>query len=443
MSTAHHATPGAHQHSTYLPSEQTMTAARRIMARCDELAAISALPDGILRAYLTEEHRRHNALAAHWMQEAGMATWQDAAGNQCGRIEGREPGLPALLIASHLDTVPYAGRYDGILGVLIGIETARRMAPHSAQLPFAIEVAAFGDEEGTRFGATLLGSRAMAGTWDPTWWDVKDEDGITLREAFEVFGLDADRVGEAARKPADLVGYLEAHIEQGPYLEIADRPLGVVTSIAGARRFRISVLGEARHAGGTPYARRRDALIGASQAVLDIERIGREKQAIATVGQMTAVPGAVNVVPGRADLSLDLRAETDELRDDAWAAIETELENLCSERGLEYEAEEIHTAGTVYCDHQLSQAVAAGIVHTGDPDPMQLYSRAGHDAMAMAALTPVAMLFTRCHDGISHHPEESVTTEDVAAALNALETAVWKTAENYDAGEFSVGGTAA
>lgn len=407
---------------------ETTRVGETIMARCDELAGISALPEGILRAYLTEEHRQHNDLAAQWMEEAGLRTWQDAAGNQCGRLEGREPGLPALMLASHLDTVPDAGRYDGILGVLTSIEVARRLAPYADQLPFAVEVTAFADEEGTRFGATLLGSRAVAGTWDPSWLEIADEDGITMRQAFETFGLDPEQVTTAARSPEDLIGYLEAHIEQGPYLERDNRALGVVTSIAGARRFRVSIHGEARHAGGTPYERRRDALIGASQAVLDIEAIGRGMQAIATVGQIKADPGAVNVVPGLAEFSVDLRAATDQQRDEAWNAITEAIETFCTERGLTVEFEEVHEAATVYCDPGLMSAITAGTASTGEHDPMQLFSRAGHDAMAMAAITNIGMLFTRCHDGISHHPDESVLTEDVTATVEAMETAVWEVA---------------
>ncbi|GAA1135767.1 allantoate amidohydrolase [Nesterenkonia lutea] len=406
-------------------------AAARIMARCDELAAISALPDGILRAYLTEEHQRHNALAAAWMTEVGMETWQDAAGNQCARLEGREPGLPALIIASHLDTVPDAGRYDGIMGVLLGIETARLLGPHARELPFAVEIVAFADEEGARFGATLLGSRAMAGTWDPHWWEVADAEGISMAQAFWDFGLDPEKVDDAARSPEELVGYLEAHIEQGPYLEAAQRPLGLVSSIAGARRFRLAIQGEARHAGGTPYERRRDALIGAAQAVLDVERIGRERGVIATVGQLETRPGAVNVVPGEADLSLDLRAESDELRDAAWEEIHTALAGFCAQRNLELTVEEIHSAPTVTCSERLRRALAAGVAATGDAEPITLYSRAGHDAMAMASVTDVAMLFTRCEDGISHHPQENVMVTDVALALQALESTVWEVAREH------------
>lgn len=417
--------------TTREPDTASAAAATRIMARCDELAEISAMPEGILRAYLTEEHRRHNALAARWMAKAGLRVWQDAAGNQCGRLEGARPGLPALIIGSHLDTVPDAGRYDGILGVLLGIEAARRLAPQSNELPFALEIIAYADEEGTRFGATLLGSRAMAGTWDPAWWETADAEGVTMAQAFRDFGLDPEKIGDAARAPEDLAGYLEAHIEQGPYLEAAGRPLGLVSSIAGARRFTLNILGEARHAGGTPYERRRDALIGAAQAVLDVERIGRARGVIATVGQLRVHPGAVNVVPGEVEFSLDLRAESDTLRDSAWEEIHAALSSFCGQRGLELVIEEIHSAPTVSCSPRLRQALAGGVAETGDQDPITLYSRAGHDAMAMAAVTEIGMLFTRCEDGISHHPEENVLEADVALALQALECAVWTLAAQH------------
>lgn len=406
------------------PSPRTLEAAARIMARCEQLAAVSAMAGGIERTYLTPEHAVHNALAAGWMAEAGLATWQDAAGNQCGRLEGSAPGLPALLLASHLDTVPDAGKYDGILGVLIAIETAARLRERAGELPFAIETVAFGDEEGTRFGATLLGSRALAGTWNPEWFGIQDAHGTTLEEAFRGFGLDPERIGEAARRPEDLAGYLEVHIEQGPYLEEAGRALAAVTSIAGARRFQLTVTGEARHAGGTPYERRRDALIGASRAVLDIEAIARAEGAIATVGQFEAFPGAVNVVPGRAEFSLDLRARSDGLRDRVWDLILEAMQAFCSERKLGLAVREIHSAPTVPCTPRLMEAVRAGIRTTGDAEPMELFSKAGHDAMAVAAVTDMAMLFVRCEDGISHAPAEKVTVEDVAVALDAFEAAV-------------------
>ncbi len=405
--------------------------ARRIMDRCDEIAMLSARPDGIERVYLSPQHAAADKLAAGWMTEAGMTTWMDAAGSRCGRIEGREPGLPALVLGSHLDTVPDAGRYDGILGVLLAIETARRIAPRAGELPFALEVIAFHEEEGVRFRSTLLGSRAFAGTWSEDLWERTDVDGITLEQAFRDFGLDPATVGDAARRPEDLVGYLEAHIEQGPYLEAEGLPLGVVSVIAGARRFEITVTGEARHAGGTPYDRRHDALVGASQAVVAIEEIGRRRGVIATVGQMVVEPGAINVVPGLARFSLDLRAEDDASRDAAWDEIEQTLAELCSTRGLKLEVDQIHSAHGVETAAHLRAAITSGVKQAvgNDEEPMVIWSRAGHDAMAVADVCDVAMLFTRCHDGISHHLDESVLTEDVAVALDAFEAAVWAVAE--------------
>ncbi|MGH1563708.1 allantoate amidohydrolase [Mumia sp. DW29H23] len=398
--------------------------ARTALERCDALAALSAREGRIDRFYLTAEHAAANALAGSWMQAAGMDTWTDAVGNVCGRLEGATPGLPSLLLGSHLDTVPDAGRYDGPLGVVLAIAVAERLRDRMPSLPFALEVVGFSDEEGTRFGSALMGSCGLAGTWDDGWWDQRDDDGVTLREAFAEFGLDPAAVGDAARDPASLVGYLESHIEQGPSLEQEDLPLGVVSSIAGARRFALRVVGEARHAGGTPYERRRDALVGASHAVVDVERIARDEGVIATVGSLHVHPGAVNVVPGRVDLTLDLRAEHDADRDRAWELIADAVEKRCAERGLTFEVVETHRAPAVAMDGALREAVAAGIRTTTGEEPRVLFSRAGHDAMAVAAVTPVAMQFVRCHDGISHHPDEAVRLDDVALAIDAFAAAV-------------------
>ncbi|HEV2633857.1 MAG TPA: allantoate amidohydrolase [Actinocrinis sp.] len=414
-----------------------MNAHTAILQRCDDLAALSALPDGLIeRTYLTPEHAAANTLVGKWMDEAGLRTWQDAAGNQCARLEGERPGLPALLLGSHLDTVPRAGRYDGILGVMIAVDVAGQVAAavreQGLRLPFALEIAAFGDEEGTRFGATLLGSRALAGTWDPAWWQLVDADGVSLREAFTAFGLDPAAVGEAARRPQDLVGYLEAHIEQGPVLEERDRALGLVSSIAGARRLLITVTGRAAHA-GTPYAARRDALAGASEAVLAIEALAKPHRLAATVGRMSVVPGAVNVVAGSATFSLDVRAASDQVRDEGLAAILAETDRICARRGLTFEVEHTHAAATVHCAPGMVAALDHGIRVAGDGDPLSLLSTAGHDAMAVAAVTDVGMLFIRCAGGVSHHPEESVLEADVELAVQAMYPAVLHLAQTYPA----------
>jgi allantoate deiminase len=400
------------------------TSAAAVLARCDELARHTSRDDGLIeRVYLSPEQAAVDRFAADWMSEAGMTTWRDAAGNRCGRIEGQAPGLPALLIGSHLDTVPAAGRYDGILGVLGAIAVVDRIRASGRPLPVALEVVAFADEEGTRFGRALLGSRALAGSWDDAWWDLHDHAGTTLREAFAAADLDPARVGDAARRPEELVGYLEAHIEQGPYLEEADRALGVVTSIAAARRLLVTIHGHAGHA-GTPFARRRDALAGASEAVLAVERIARAEGLIATVGHLSVEPDAVNVIPGEVEFSVDLRAEHDADRDRVWDQIATEIGRICAARGLSHDVEQTHAAPAAWCDDRMRQAVERGIRATGDADPLALFSRAGHDAMAVAEVTGMGMLFVRCAGGISHHPDEAVTEPDVAAMLDALEAAV-------------------
>jgi allantoate deiminase len=419
--------------------DRIAAAARRVMARCDELARVTATPGRIERVYLSPEHARVNRLAAEWMRELGMRTRQDAAGNQIGRLDRvvgdtLDPDAPALIIGSHLDTVLDAGRFDGIVGVLMGLEIARLLRTpvgdgrFGVALPFALEVVAFSDEEGTRFGKALLGSSAVAGLWDEDWWALTDADGTSLRQAFLEFGLDPARIGEAARRPDELVGYLEAHIEQGPELDRRGEPLAVVSSIASARRFQLVVEGEARHAGGTPYDMRRDALLGASEAALAVERICRdEHHIIGTVGQLEAYPGAVNVVPGEARFSLDLRGEFDETRDHVWDELSRELDAIMGRRGLRWSSREVHSAAAVMCAPLLQDVVREGIGAADAPggeDPAVIFSRAGHDAMSIGAITDVGMLFLRNPDGISHHPGESVSAPDVALGIRALAESV-------------------
>jgi allantoate deiminase len=405
--------------------------AELILERCDDLAGLSSTPERLERVHLSPEHRAANDLVESWMSEAGLSTWQDAAGNQCGRIEGVTPGLPALLLGSHIDTVSDAGRYDGMLGVLLAIATASRLRERATTLPFAIEVIAFSDEEGTRFGNALLGSRAIAGTWKEEWWALADKDGITLAEAFQDFGLDPARLHGAFRRPQNYVGYLEAHIEQGPILEDADRRLAVVTSIAGARRLALTVTGKAGHAGGTPFDRRKDALVGASEIVVAVERLSKQHATIGTVGRMNVFPGGVNVIPGRVEFSLDVRAEFDASRDECLADIMATAREICERRGLTLSEHELYRADAVLCDSRLQRAVEAGIRSTGDEEPLAFWSRAGHDGMAVVDLTPIAMLFIRCRGGVSHHPDESVKKSDVAAALDAFEAAVLAIASEH------------
>jgi allantoate deiminase len=405
----------------FSPTAAQRAAAARVMARCDELAAISSIDDGVYRSYLTPEHARCNARVAGWLEEAGLAAWQDAAGNLCGRLAAAATGPQrTLLLGSHLDTVRNAGKYDGILGVLLGLEVMAGFRAAGEALPFHVDLLGFGDEEGARFGTTLLGSRAVAGTWEPAWFDLRDRDGTTLGEALRAFGCDPAAIGDASRAGEDLVGYLEVHIEQGPVLEENHQPLGVVPSIAGARRFRVRVSGRAGHAGTVPMNMRQDALVAAAGAVHLVERIAARFEIVATVGQLQCYPGAPNVIPGDCEFSVDIRAGRDHTRDLAVDALKEEVARLTGTRGMRVAWEETHRAAAVECASWL-QRVLENCVLDLRLNPVSIVSGAGHDAMSLAAITDVGMLFVRCAEGISHHPAESVTEDDVAAALAALE----------------------
>lgn len=396
--------------------------AARLMARCDELAEISSDPTCLSRFYLTPEHRRTNDRVAGWMQAAGLHTWEDSAGNLWGRYAAAEDSpTPAksLIVGSHLDTVPNAGRYDGMLGVLSALSAVEQLQAAKIRLPFHIDIVGFGDEEGSRFGSTLLGSRAVAGTWQEAWWELKDTEGTSLRSAFEQFGLNPEKIGEATRSPKELLGYLELHIEQGPVLEQRGEPMGVVTAIAGARRFQIELAGYAGHAGTVPMEMRRDALAGAAEFILAAETVAKEVGVVATVGRCEALPGGVNVIPGAVRLSLDIRSADDRLRDQALTAIRERLEGIEGRRDLSSEWQEIHNAPAVVCAEWWQQ-LQCSVLSDLQLEPLCLMSGAGHDAMAMAEITDCAMYFLRCKGGVSHHPDESIEQADLVPAIATL-----------------------
>ncbi len=398
--------------------------AQQVMSWCDQLAAISAAPDNISRFYLTPEHKACNALVATWMQAAGMTSWQDAAGNLWGHYPAltenkKNADAPTLLLGSHLDSIPNAGAYDGILGVLVAIAAVGALHAQAIQLPFAIEIVGFGDEEGSRFGSTLLGSRALAGSWNSDWFALRDRAGVSLAQAFADFGLNASEIAAAARNADDFFAYLEVHIEQGPVLEDMGLAMGIVSSIAGARRFNVDVQGYAGHAGTVPMHMRKDALVAAAIGIARIEAIAKEFNMVATVGQLECWPGAVNVIPGRACFSIDIRSGDDARRDAAFEQIQVEFEQVCAARNVVVAWSEIHNAPAVACAEWL-QDVQTEVLQSMNLVPHRLMSGAGHDAMAVARITDIAMYFVRCRGGVSHHPDEMVMTEDVALAIESL-----------------------
>jgi allantoate deiminase len=394
--------------------------AARIIQRVHALAAISETPDALTRVSFSPEHARAADLILGWMRDAGLAARMDEIGNVIGRLEGDAPGLPALMLGSHYDTVRDAGKWDGPLGLIAALECVAEIAREGARLPFALEVIGFADEEGTRFCSTLLGSRAVAGTFDQAALQAADESGTTVGEAMRRFGLDPAAVPRAARRREDILAYVELHIEQGPVLEAENQPIGVVTAISGATRFNIALEGEAGHAGTVPMGLRRDALAGAAECIAAIERLcAAGEGAAGTVGQIAAEPGAANVIPGRARFSVDLRAPGDELREETVARVLAAVEAIAARRGLIARIVRTHENATAPCAPWLRAQLGEAVAAEGYPI-RELPSGAGHDGMAMIDIADIAMLFVRCRRGVSHHPGEHVSDEDVAVSAQVL-----------------------
>jgi allantoate deiminase len=386
--------------------------ARRIWARCEALGRLSEMPGGLTRVYLSGEQAAANDLVLGWMREAGMSARLDAVGNVVGRYEGSRPGSPCLMLGSHLDTVRDAGKYDGMLGVVTAIDCVHALNARGKRLPFAIEVIGFADEEGVRFNATLIGSRAVAGTFRHEVLDAVDKDGVSMREAMQRAGLDPARIADAAHRREDVLAYAELHIEQGPVLEAEGLPVGVVTAINGATRLAVEIEGTAGHAGTVPMALRQDALAAAAECVLAIEERCRSvPELVGTVGKLETLPGAVNVIPGKVRFTIDLRAPEDRVRLAAVEDVLAALRAICDRRDAALKATKTHEGGVAACApwlmEQLGTAVAAEHIPV-----RKLPSGAGHDGMAIIDLCDIGMLFVRCAKGISHNPAEAITLAD-------------------------------
>jgi allantoate deiminase len=391
-----------------------------IANRIDELAAFSDTPGSLTRLYLGAAHRQAVDVLVRWMQAAGMQARLDAIGNVVGRYEGETPDAPALLLGSHIDTVPNAGRFDGPLGVITAIEVVQRLAMSQRRLAFAIEVIAFGDEEGVRFPSTLSGSRALAGVFDPACLGERDKDGISRRDALLAFGCDVSQIAREARAPTSTVAYMEVHIEQGPLLERSHHAVGIVTGIVGATRGSVQIKGTGGHAGAVPMRLRRDALIAAAEMLLAVESRAREDdELVATIGQLEVPEGAANTIPSLVRFTLDIRSPSDARRRQAVADITERVRLIAQGRQVEAAVSLSHDAPAAPCDRQLCDLLAASIERCG-MTPFRLPSGAGHDAMAFRGRVPIAMLFVRCRDGVSHHPTEYASAEDIDVAARIL-----------------------
>jgi allantoate deiminase/N-carbamoyl-L-amino-acid hydrolase len=392
-----------------------------IMDWAEELGAISDDEQGLTCAYMTPGHQRTAARLAEWMVDAGMDVHIDAAGNVAGRYAAADPDAKTLITGSHYDTVRNGGKYDGRLGILLPIAIVRHLHARGERLPYHLEVIGFAEEEGVRFRSTFLGSNAVTGRFDMALLDRQDADGVTMREALQRAGHDPQRIPAIARDPASLLGYVEVHIEQGPVLLDKGLPLGVVTAIAGSSRYLVELEGLASHAGTTPMTMRRDAAAAAAEIVLLVEaRCAGKASLVGTVGQLQVPDGSVNVIPGRCRLSLDIRSAVDAERLAAVRDIMDGIAAICARRGIEFAVEQLVEAQAAPCAPRLMDQLGDAVRRAGLPR-FDLLSGAGHDAMAMAAITEVAMLFTRCgNGGISHNPLETMTADDADIAARVL-----------------------
>ena len=372
--------------------------------------------------YLTDAHRACAQRISHWMRDCGFDEVEiDAVGNVVGRYRPATPEGKYLLTGSHYDTVRNGGKYDGRLGIFVPMACVRALHRAGKRLPFGIEVVGFAEEEGQRYKATFLGSGALIGDFQPAWLDQKDADGITMREAMQHAGLCIDDIPKLRRDAADYLGFIEVHIEQGPVLNELDIPLGVVTSINGGVRYACEMYGTASHAGTTPMDRRHDAALGVAELGLYMEqRALQDGDSVATIGMLQVPNGSINVIPGRCQFSLDMRAPTDPQRDAMAKDVLAKLEEIARRRGLQYKTELAMQAAAAPSAPQWQARWEQAVAALGVP-VFRMPSGAGHDAMKLHEIMPQAMLFTRgLNGGISHNPRESTTSDDMQLAVDAF-----------------------
>jgi allantoate deiminase len=396
------------------------TRAATIIARCRELARITDVPGQTTRLFLSPSTRDAHTLIEWWIRQAGLVSplevaRADDAGNLRATRRSPHPDAPTLVLFSHIDTVPNAGAFDGPLGVLLALAAIEQLG--ATPIPFNIELIAFAEEEGARFGFPFLSSLAATGQLTPEQLARPDADGISVADAIKNFGLDPDRIPLTCPLPPNTFAALEVHIEQGPILEADDASLAVVESIVGQSRLELTFEGQANHAGTTPMSLRHDALAAAAQWIVEVERYAANYiQLVATVGQMSALPGAMNVVPGTVHTSLDVRHPKDESRHAAVAHLLTKAEAAGALRGVRVHAVLKSEQRAVPMDRELTLKLHQAAERAGF-DAKSIFSGAGHDAMILAAAVPTTMLFVRSPGGLSHHPDETVREEDVEAAL--------------------------
>jgi allantoate deiminase len=408
-----------------------------ILKQADVLATFTEDAPRLTRTYLSNEHKLAGEYLIGLMRDAGMSAGFDPLGNIVGRYEAGVPFAPVVMTGSHQDSVRNAGKYDGLFGILSPIACVKELNRQGKRLPYTLEIVGFGDEEGVRFPATLIGSKAMAGMFDATWLDKTDATGVTMREAINHFGGDAEKWRELDRRNGEhgeVVAFVESHIEQGPVLLNEGLAVGVVTAIAGATRLRITVTGLAGHAGTVPMGARQDALTAAAEMILFVERYCTQNAGlVGTVGIMSVKPGAVNVIPQDVEFTIDVRSSDDANRLNAVSDLTSEFSMVAKRRNVKVTCSTFFSSSAAPCDAGLQKQFEQSIAAHGIA-PRYLPSGAGHDAMVFPAVAPTAMLFVRCgNNGISHHPDETMTAEDAEVATSVL----LHFFENYQPPQFS------
>lgn len=403
------------------PMKDTPIDGDRLWNRLTEMSAIGAQEEGgITRRSFTDEERAAKDLVISCMEEAGLSVCEDAIGNLFGRREGLEPDAPVVLIGSHVDSVVNGGNFDGPLGVLSAVEVLQAIKDQEQMTRHPVEVVAFTDEEGARFGFGMLGSRALAGTLTAEDLQRTDEDGISIAQAMRNYGLEPERLGEVSRPAGSIKAYAEVHIEQGSVLQNEELPVGVASGLTGSLRLRFTLIGESRHAGTTPMNLRRDALAAAAEAMSFIEaRAAETGSTVGTVGQLELKPGGINIIPGQVAFALDLRDVDQTCRDEVEERIVRGIESICERRGIGLEVELLQRNNPVPCSQLVREAASTACKELGIRF-FELPSGAGHDGMQLTGICPMGMILVRSKDGISHSPDEYSSKEDCAAAAGVL-----------------------
>lgn len=395
----------------------------RVIQRLDELAAVSDQPDCICRFFGTEAHVRSRSLLEKWMTEAGMDVRCDNVGNVRGTRKSSQPNAKHFVFASHYDSVFDAGKYDGPLGVILGLEIAQQLHDQGIDLPFHLDVAAFADEEGGRFNTAYLGSCVLAGNFDRSWLERCDDDGNSLKAVIEGCGGNVDLIDQDQIPAEDWLGYFEVHIEQGPVLCNEDRPVCLVTGIAAQTRLDIKWDGTAGHAGTAPMHLRQDALCAAAEFTLAVESLGLKykDELVATVGKLSVSPNTSNVIPGFVAHTLDIRSQNDAFLAERVAQLKGMAEDIAAIRNVKLEWQLMQSNASVACDAQLTDVVRKGIDNSGHGPCLEIPSGAGHDGVMISKVAPISMLFVRCTDGISHNPAEHVEKADIQASIEVCD----------------------